>query len=117
MNQFEYVLLADETLENAPCWKIQSTPTQLKSSQYSKSTIWIRKDNYAFARIDSYVKEEHVRRLVYSSFQNIQGIWTARETAITDLRRGSTTRLALDKIQYNVPLKDDSFTLQAIRRP
>jgi hypothetical protein len=117
VNQFEYVLLGDETLENAPCWKIQSTPTQLKSSQYSKSAIWIRKDNYAFARIDSYVKEEQVRRLVYSSFQNIQGIWTARETAITDLRRGSTTRLALDKIQYNVPLKDDSFTLQAIRRP
>ena len=30
--------------------------------------------------------------------------------------RGSRTRLTLDKLQYNVPLKDEDFTLQAIRR-
>jgi hypothetical protein len=33
-----------------------------------------------------------------------------------DLRRGSLTRLTLDKVEYNLPLKEDSFTLQAIRR-
>ena len=33
-----------------------------------------------------------------------------------DLGRGSRTRLTLEKLQYNVPLKDEDFTLQAIRR-
>ena len=31
-------------------------------------------------------------------------------------KRGSRTRLTLDKLEYNVPLKDEAFTLQAIRR-
>jgi hypothetical protein len=30
--------------------------------------------------------------------------------------RGSRTRLRHDKIEYNVTLKDDDFTVQALRR-
>ena len=51
-----------------------------------------------------------------SDIRMIQGIWTAHETVMTDLRRSSTTRLSLDKVQYNLPLKDDNFTVQALRR-
>jgi hypothetical protein len=36
---------------------------------------------------------------------------------MTDLRRGSRTRLTLDDLQYNVPMVEEEFTLQAIRRP
>ena len=61
-------------------------------------------------------KDQVVRRLNYSDIQNVQGIWTARQLEMTDLRRGSRTRLTLDKLEYNVPLKDEDFTLQAIRR-
>src|SRR4029077_7296536 len=98
------------------CWKIQSTPRESKSSQYTKSIVWLRKDNYAFARFENYVKEQVVRRLNYSDIRNVQGIWTAMKLEMTDLRRGSRTVLTLDKLEYNVPLKDEEFTLQAIRR-
>jgi hypothetical protein len=116
VNQYDYSLLGEEPIDGAACWKIQSIPRQSKLSQYTKSIVWIRKDNYAVARIDSFVKDQAVRRLAYLDIHNIQGIWTARETVMTDLKRGSVTRLALDKVEYNLPLKDDSFTLQAIRR-
>jgi len=33
-----------------------------------------------------------------------------------DLVCGSRTRLTLDKLQYNLPMKDEDFTLQALRR-
>ena len=36
-----------------------------------RSTIWVRKDNYAFARIENYVKEQAVRRLNYLDIQNV----------------------------------------------
>ena len=98
------------------CWRIESTPKAAKSSQYTRSLVWVRKDNYAFARIENFVKEQLVRRLDYSDIQNIQGIWTAQQLEMTDLRRGSRTRLTLEKLQYNLPLKDEDFTLQAIRR-
>jgi hypothetical protein len=35
---------------------------------------------------------------------------------MSDLRRGTHTRLTLDKLQYNVTMKDEDFTLQALRR-
>jgi hypothetical protein len=116
VDQYDYRALGEEPLEGSPCWMIESIPRQTKSSQYTRSVVWIRKDNYAFARIDSYIKNDVVRRLTYTNISNIQGIWTARELTMTDLRRGSHTRLALDKVEYNLPLKEENFTLQAIRR-
>jgi hypothetical protein len=117
VDQYDYASLGQEPIDGAVCWKIQSVPKQAKSSQYSKSTLWIRQDNYAMARIESYVKDQVVRRVNYTDIRNIQGIWTARELAMADLRRSTITRLALEKIEYNLPLGDERFTLQAIRRP
>jgi outer membrane lipoprotein-sorting protein len=116
VNQYDYQLLGDETVDGAACWRIQSVPKERKSSQYTRSIVWIRKDNYAFARIESYIKDVAVRRLDYSDIQNVQGIWTARRLEMTDLRRGSRTRLTLDKLQYNAPMREEDFTLQALRR-
>jgi len=116
VTQYDYASLGEEVVDGASTWKIQATPKRAKSSQYTKSILWIRKDNYAFARMDLYVLKQVVRRLNYTSLRNVQGIWTAREVKVTDLRRGSLTRLALDKVEYNVPLKDGLFTLQGIRR-
>jgi outer membrane lipoprotein-sorting protein len=116
VNQYEWALSGDETIDGAACWKITSTPRESKSSQYTRSIVWVRKDNYAFARIENFVKDQVVRRLNYSNIQNVQGIWTAKQLEMTDVRRGSRTRLTLEKLEYNVPLKDEDFTLQAIRR-
>ena len=116
VNQYDYALAGDDAVDGAACWKIQSTPKESKASQYTKSLVWIRKDNYAFARIENYVKDQVVRRMSYMDIQNVQGIWTAKQLEMADLRRGSRTRLTLEKLEYNVPLKDEDFTLQAIRR-
>jgi len=116
VDQYDYTLAGDDTVDAAACWKIQSTPRETKSSQYTQSIVWVRKDNYALARIENYNKDQVVRRLNYSDIRNVQGIWTARQLEMTDVKRGSRTRLTLDKLEYNVPLKDEDFTLQAIRR-
>jgi outer membrane lipoprotein-sorting protein len=116
VNQYDYALLGEEAVDGTACWKIESLPKQSKSTQYTKSVVWIRKDNYAFARIESFVKDQVVRRLNYSDIRNVQGMWTAHQLTMADLKRGSSTRLTLDHVEYNAPLKDDDFTLQAIRR-
>ena len=35
---------------------------------------------------------------------------------MADLVRGSRTRLTLEKLEYNVPLRDEDFTVLALRR-
>ena len=117
VDQFDYTLDGEEAVDGAACWKIESVPRKTKTSQYTRSVVWIRKENYTAARIDNYVKAQAVRRLSYGDMQNVQGIWTARRLEMADLRRGSRTRLTLDKLEYNLPMKDEDFTLQALRRP
>ena len=46
----------------------------------------------------------------------VQSIWTPRVLEMTDLRRKSTTTLRIQKLEYNVSLKDEDFTVQALRR-
>jgi hypothetical protein len=117
VNQYDYRLLGEETIDGAPCWRVESTPSQKKISQYTKSHVWIRKDNYVLAQVESYIKTDVVRRLKYSDFVQVQGIWTGRRLEMSDLRRKSRTILTLDKLEYNIPLKDEDFTLQALRNP
>ena len=117
VNQYRYRLIAEEAIDGAPCWRIESTPSEKKISQYVKSEVWIRKDTYALAQVESYIKTGVVRRLKYSNFVQQQGIWTGRRLEMTDLRRNSRTILTLEKLEYNVPLKDEDFTLQSLRDP
>lgn len=116
VDQYDYTLLEDQTIEGVACWQVQSTARSAKSSQYTRSIVWISKANYATVRVDSYVKEQVVRRLINSDIRNIQGIWTPRVSTMTDLRRNSRTQLTLENVQYNVPLNESDFTLQALRR-
>jgi hypothetical protein len=116
INQFEFSLIGEETVDGAACWKIESRPRQSKVSQYTRSLMWIRKDNYAWARIENYNKDQLVRRASYRQIRNVQGIWTAHEVEMHDLRRDSRTILKIDKLQYNLPMKDDAFSVQALRR-
>jgi Outer membrane lipoprotein-sorting protein len=108
VDQYDFKLEGEEAIDGAACWRIESKPKQGKSSQYTSSRVWIRKDNYA--------KDKLVRRLVEKDIQNIQGIWTARLLEMTDLGRKSRTVLKLENVHYNVPMKDDDFTVQALRR-
>jgi hypothetical protein len=116
VDQYDYRMLGDETVDGAACWKIEARPKQGKSSQYTLSRVWIRKDNYAFALVENEIRGQLARRLKYQDLRNVQGIWTALRLEMTDLRRNSRTILRLDKLEYNAPLKDADFTLQALRR-
>ena len=79
--------------------------------------MWIRKDNYALAQVESYIKTEVVRRLKYSDFAQVQGIWTGRRLEMHDLRQQEPDDSDARKLEYNVPLKEEDFTLQALRNP
>ncbi|MBI2149808.1 MAG: outer membrane lipoprotein-sorting protein [Acidobacteria bacterium] len=115
-NQFDYRLLGEEPVNGAVCWKLESKPRRTKISQYTHSLIWIRKDNYALAQIENYSKETLIRRAKYSDIRNVQGIWTPHQIDMHDLKRNSHTIFKTEKLQYNQPMQDDAFTVQALRR-
>lgn len=116
INQFDYKLLGSENIDGAETWKVESVPRETKVSQYTRSILWIRKDNYALAQIENYNKDQLVRRARYTGIRNDQGIWTAHQIEMHDFKRNSRTILKIEKLEYNLPMKDDAFTLQSLRR-
>src|SRR5580693_5542787 len=116
VDQFDYKLAGDDSIDGAACWKIESKPRESKSSQYTSSLVWVRKDNYVAEQIEDYSKEKLIRRIHYSDIQNVSGIWTPRTVEVYDANRKSRTILKLEKLEYNLPMKDEDFTLEALRR-
>jgi hypothetical protein len=110
VNQFDFKLVADENGQ----WKIESRPR--KASQYTYSYSWIKKDNYTVTKVESYNKKGLVRVIDYRDFEQMKGIWTARTTEVLDVTRKSRTILKFEKLEYDVPLKPDQFTVEALRR-
>jgi outer membrane lipoprotein-sorting protein len=110
VNQFDFKLLGEEN----GAWKIESRPR--KSSQYTHSYLWVKKDNYALVKLEAYNKNGMARAIDYRDFELVKGIWTPRTTEVLDVKRKSRTILKYDKLEYNLSLKDGDFTLQALRR-
>ena len=115
VNQFDYKLLGDETVDGQACWKIQSTPKESKSSQYTAVILFIRKDNYVAIQVENFTKDKLIRRAHYTDLEKIDGIWTPRTLEMFDAARNSRTILKLEKLHYNTPLKEADFTLEALR--
>ena len=116
VDQYDFRIVGEEPFDGHACWKIESKPRQSKSSQYSHSFVWIRKDNYVPIQYENYSRNQLVRSLHQTQLEKTQGIWTARHLEMTDTRRHSRTVMKLEKLEYNVPLKEDAFTVQALRR-
>ncbi len=116
VDQFDYKLAGEDTVDGAACWKIESKPKESKSSQYTSSIVSVRKDNYVIVRIENFAKDKLVRRVRYTDLEKVDGIWTPRTTEVYDPSRDSRTVLKLEKLQYNVPLNENDFTLEALRR-
>src|SRR5438128_1128914 len=89
VDQFDYTLAGDDAVDGSAGWRVQFTPKETKSSQYTRSIVWIRKDNYAFAQIENYSRNTLVRRAHYTEIRNDQGIWTAHQIDMHDLKRNS----------------------------
>jgi len=108
--QFEYSLLGEES----GAWKLESKPR--KSSQYQYSYLWVKKDNFTILRVESYNKKGLVRSIEYRDFEPAKGILTLRTVEVNDVTRKSRTILKYDRLEYNLPMKEADFTLEALRR-
>ena len=115
IEQYEFSMLGRDTIDGVACWQIEMTPRRARASQYTRSIVWIRKDNYVIARLDNFVGDQVIKRMTTAAIENVQGIWTAKQLEMADLRRSTRTRLSLQEMRYNAAVNEREFTLEAIR--
>jgi outer membrane lipoprotein-sorting protein len=110
VDQYDYTL----TGEASGAWRIDAKPR--KPSQYTHSYFYIDKTNYTYNRIEAYNKKGVAKTIDYTDYKMVQGKWTPSAVLVYDAFAKSKTVLTYDKVEYDLPLKDEDFTVEALRR-
>jgi uncharacterized protein len=115
VDQYDCKLLGDASLDGAACWQIECRPNRANASQYAYAHVWLRKDDYVIAQLENFQGPTLVRRIVNRDVRKVQGIWTPHVIEISQPARRTHTVLRLEKLEYNVPLDEAAFTVEALR--
>jgi hypothetical protein len=114
-DQYDCKLLGDASLDGAACWKIECRSNRANASQYTYSHLLLRKDDYVIAQLENFQGTALVRRILNRDVRKVQGIWTPHQIEISQPARHTRTELRLEKLEYNVPLDEAAFTVEALR--
>lgn len=106
-----------------PVWVIESTPVSqdvIDETGYTKSTLYIRKDNYVLTRAKFYLKKgSRVKYMDVRKLEKIYGIWVAMQTTMTTKQGKSTlhkTILTNSDVEINKEISSDIFTVRMIEK-
>jgi hypothetical protein len=123
LDYYDYTLMKETDVDGVPVWQIESIPNtekEIEETGYTKSIVFVRKDNYVVIRAVSWVKKG--KRLKYfevKKLEKIDGIWTPTEMHMTT-KKGKTTIhktvLLVHDVRYNQKLDDDLFTVRRLEK-
>ena len=116
-------LMKETEVDGVPVWQIESIPNtkqEIDETGYTKSIVFVRKDNYVVIRSVSWLKKG--KRLKYfdvKKLEQIDGIWTPTEMHMTTKKGSKTlhkTVLVADNVKYNQPMDDDQFSVRQLEK-
>ncbi len=109
-------LLREEEYAGHDCWVVQSIPKE-KDSLYSKTVVWIRKNNKLMVKGLFYDKRGKLLKEMYrKDIRKVQGIWTVFLTEMENVQDHHKTFLRLKKVKYNMGLRNSFFRISTVER-
>ncbi len=127
LDDYTFKLLKETTVKrkdgNEDVWVIESVPVSqdvIDETGYTKSVLYVRKDNYVLTRAKFYLKKaKRVKYMDVRKMQKIDGIWVAMQTTMTTKQGKQTlhkTILTNSDVEINKPIEDDTFTIRTIEK-
>lgn len=110
-------LLASQKVDSWDCWVVESTPKNARGLDFATYRTWVWKT------ADLVVRQEYfdsagkpVRRGQVHKVEKIQDIWTWHQGTMTNLKTGSSTKLQISEVRYNVDVPDERFAESQLGR-
>ncbi|CAB5500408.1 outer membrane lipoprotein-sorting protein [Bathymodiolus azoricus thioautotrophic gill symbiont] len=127
LDDYHFKLLKESVIKRKnsknPVWVIQSLPKNqavTDETGYTKSILYIRKDNYILARAKLYLKKTNkIKYMDVRKMKKINGIWVATQTTMTTKSGKQTlhkTLLNNSNIKINIAIDDDMFSIRKIEK-
>ena len=123
LDDYDYTLLKEVKVKNVKTWLIQAVPRTkevIDRTGYTKSVLYVRKDNFVVIRGVHWVKKGN--RLKYMDVKQltmIDGIWVPTEIHMTT-KQGKSTRhktiMTFENVRFNQDLKEDFFSIRRMEK-
>ena len=99
-----------------PAWRLESRRKDA-SAPFPRVVSTVLKDSFIVVAADIYNRRNEKQK-VYTvrRLEQIEGIWTATDAAMTNAIEKSRTELTIEQADYNVGLKDADFTRRELER-
>ena len=127
LEDFTYALL-DEKAENAASWtspdgadhpayRLESKRKD-RSAEFPRVVSLVLEDTFVVVHADVYNRlDEKQKVYAVKRLEQVQGIWTVMQSAMANDLDKTRTELLVEKIEYNIGLKEDAFSRRALETP
>jgi len=108
----DHQILANEIFEGSPVYLLESRAHE-GTSQYGQRISRIGVESLIPVTIDFYDRKgRKVKELRVRDIRRIDGIWTAMEMEMSDLKAGHRTRMRIQEVRYNQGIDESVFELR-----
>lgn len=123
LEDYDFSLNKEMKVNGHDVWVIEAIPRSrdvIKETGYTKSLIFVRKDNYMAVRGINWVKKGNkLKYFDMKGLEKIDGIWTATEIHMTTKKGKKVlhkTILKFTNIKYNQDLNENLFTVRRLEK-
>jgi hypothetical protein len=123
LDNYKYELMEETDVDGVPVWQVESIPItekEIDETGYSKSIVFVRKDNHVVVRSVSWVKKgSRLKYFDVKKLENIDGIWVPTEMHMTTKKGKKTlhkTIIKAESVRFNQKLGEDIFTVRKLEK-
>lgn len=112
IDDFEYILLREETVERWNTYVVESTPVPGASSQYSRIVQYVDRESWIPVKIELYDRQGELQKINrVHRMERVQGYWTIIENTMENVQTRHKTELQVRNFRYNREIPDGVFTV------
>ncbi len=118
VKDYDHKLVGEETIDNYPCYKVELIPHPDAPVVWGKVLMWITKTDYLWLKGEYYDEDGAlINTEILSDVKKMDDrvIPTHMEMIPAD-KKGQKTIMVFENTKFNVPLKEDFFSIQNMRR-
>ncbi len=111
-------LLADAELRGRAVWVVETHPADRTLSAYERIVTQIDQRTCVVLRTDLYEPGGRLRRVLTADPDLVRrsgSVWIAHDVRMRDVRDGSSTRLAVESVQSDVPIPAFRFSIDRLK--
>ena len=121
-NDYTYALLDETSTWTAPdgvshpAYRLESR-AKAAGARFPRVVSLVRKDNFVVVHGEIHNRRDELQKTyAVKKLDRVSGIWTVMEMVMSDTTARTRTELVVEKIEYNVGLKEADFSRRELER-